>query len=239
MTGITKSYRLGPVETPVLRGVDLTVLPGDFTSVMGPSGCGKSTLMNIMGLLDRPGGGSYRLLGQDVAGLEDRALSRLRNRSIGFVFQSYQLLARQDALGNVGLPLVYRGEDKPAVARRARRALELVGISDLAGRLPGELSGGQQQRVAIARALAGEPGLVLADEPTGALDSATGEEIMALFARLNREQGQTIVLITHDPKVAGGCRRRLRMSDGRLDETEPPQPPRPALGKSPGVMDAP
>ena len=236
MTDIGKSYRLGPVETPVLRGVSLVVEAGDFTAIMGPSGCGKSTLMNLLGLLDRPDTGVYRLLGQEVGRLDDRQLSRLRNQSIGFVFQSYQLLARHTALENIGLPLVYRGQAKDQIRQRALACLEMVGLAGMAQRLPSELSGGQQQRVAIARAICGQPRLILADEPTGALDTASGEEVMGLFARLNADQGQTIVLITHDPKVAGRCRRRCDMQDGRLrpalqpSSAEPPPP-----GPSPGV----
>ncbi len=220
MTDLRKSYRVGPVDAPVLRGVSLSLMPGEFTAIMGPSGCGKSTLMNIMGLLDRADTGSYRLEGQSVAELDDAQLSRLRNQAIGFVFQSYQLLGRLTALENVGLPLVYRGQRQGAARRRCLDCLDLVGLADKAERMPSELSGGQQQRVAIARALAGAPRLILGDEPTGALDAQSGHEVMELFAKLNAQEGQTILLITHDSQISARCRRQLAMAEGVLLERD-------------------
>ena len=221
LVDVRKRYAVGPVTVDVLKGIDLDVQPGDMLSIMGPSGCGKSTLMNIIGLLDRPSDGSYRLQGREVSALTDDELSALRNARIGFVFQAFHLLPRLSALGNVGLPLVYRGLDNAEIARRARAALDRVGLGERADHRPSELSGGQQQRVAIARALVGEPAIVLADEPTGALDPAIGEEIMRLFLRLNEEERITVVMITHDPAVARQCRRRFRMRDGILAEDAP------------------
>ena len=218
LTGICRSYRVGPVTTEVLRGVDLEVGAGDLVSIMGPSGSGKSTLMNIVGLLDRPTSGACLLAGRDVAGLGDDELSALRNRQIGFVFQSFHLLPQLSALENVCLPLVYRGAARPEMRRRAQAILERVGMADRTGHRPDQLSGGQKQRVAIARALVGEPALLLADEPTGALDTDTAGEVMALLRRLNAEQGVTILIITHDPSVAGQCARQTRIRDGRLFE---------------------
>ena len=215
---VRKSYVTGPVATEVLRGVQLEVGQGDLLSIMGPSGCGKSTLMNIIGLLDRPSSGSYRLKGRETAAMGDRELSRLRNASIGFVFQSFHLLPRLRAWENVALPLVYRGASGAALRRRAREMLERVGMAERADHRPGELSGGQRQRVAIARALVGEPDILLADEPTGALDAETGAEIMRLIARLNAEERLTAVIITHDGDVARQCARRARIDRGVLSE---------------------
>ena len=202
----------------VLRGVDLEVDRGDLVSIMGASGSGKSTLMNIIGLLDAPSSGSYHLDGLEVSDMTDNRRSAIRNASIGFVFQSFHLLPRLTALENVRLPLMYRGAGGAEMNRRARKALEKVGMEERAGHKPNELSGGQQQRVAIARALVGEPAIVLADEPTGALDPATGDDIMNLFAALNGEEGTTFILITHDPEVAGRCPRRTRIENGGLVE---------------------
>ena len=218
LDGVRKTYVVGPATVEVLRGVDLEVNRGDMLSIMGASGSGKSTLMNILGLLAPPSNGSYVLDGREISALSDNQRSAIRNASIGFVFQSFHLLPRLTAFENVGLPLVYRGIGGAEVGRRAGKALERVGIGDRAGHRPNELSGGQQQRVAIARALIGEPAIVLADEPTGALDSATGEDIMELFARLNAEEGTTFVVITHDPGVAERCVRRTRIGDGLLHE---------------------
>ena len=206
----------------VLRGVDFEVNRGDFVSIMGASGSGKSTLMNIIGLLDAPSNGSYSLDGLEVSAMTDSRRSAIRNASIGFVFQSFHLLPRLTALENVRLPLMYRGAGGAEMTRRARGALERVGMGDRAGHRPNELSGGQQQRVAIARALAGEPAIVLADEPTGALDPATGTDIMNLFAELNGEEGTTLVVITHDPEVARRCARRTHIGDGVLHEEAVP-----------------
>ncbi len=219
LTDVRRSYRIGPVTTEVLRGVDLEVNAGDLMSIMGPSGSGKTTLMNIIGLLDRPSSGACVLDGRDVSGLQDDELAALRNRHIGFVFQSFHLLPQMTALENVCLPLVYRGAGRPAMRRHAQEILKRVGMADRIDHRPDQLSGGQKQRVAIARALVGEPALVLADEPTGALDTDTADEVMALLRQLNEERGITILIITHDPSVADRCARRTRISDGRLFES--------------------
>ena len=215
---IHKTYTLGPIDVEVLRGVSMELAGGDFVSIMGPSGSGKSTLMNIMGLLDQPSRGSYLLDGRDMSTISDSELSRLRNAKIGFVFQSFHLLPRMTALENASLPLVYRGLKPREVDRRARRMLDRVDMLDRAEHKPHELSGGQQQRVAIARALIGEPALVLADEPTGALDPDTGAEILQLFQQLNRDDGATLVIITHDHGVARQCQRQMSIANGRLQE---------------------
>ena len=216
---IGKTYTVGPVVTEVLRGVELEVHEGDLLSIMGPSGCGKSTLMNIIGLLDRPTRGSYYLGGREVSAMNDDELSDLRNASIGFVFQSFHLLSRLTASENVGLPLIYRGLEDDEIEGRALAALEKVGMGDRGAYLPNQLSGGQQQRVAIARALVGTPSIVLADEPTGALDPQIGEQIMQLFRALNAEEGLTMIIITHDPRVARQCGRQTRIEQGMLAET--------------------
>jgi putative ABC transport system ATP-binding protein len=213
---LTRDFQLGPVTVQALRGVSFAVAPGEFVAVMGASGCGKSTLMNIIGLLDRPTGGQYFLRGQEVSGLSDAALSRIRNQAIGFVFQSFHLLPKLNARENVELPLVYRGTPARGRRVRAREMLDRVNLWDRESHHPAELSGGQQQRVAIARALVGRPEIILADEPTGALDPASTQEIMDLFTSLNREDGMTIILITHDLKVAGMAGRVLRLQDGRI-----------------------
>ena len=215
---IRKSYRIGPTEVEVLRGVSLEVADGDMLSISGPSGCGKSTLMNILGLLDRPSAGRYAIAGQAVAYDDDDQLSDIRNRSIGFVFQQYHLLPRLTALENVCLPLVYRNLAEAQMHALALDKLRLVGMDTRAGHLPSELSGGQQQRVAIARALVGQPQLILADEPTGALDPRVGQDIMALFLQLNAEQRITVAIITHDPGIARQCPRRAVMQEGVLHE---------------------
>ncbi len=218
LIGIRKSYRIGPVTTEVLHGVDLDVAAGDMMSIMGPSGSGKTTLMNIIGLLDRPDSGNHVLEGRDVSGLDDDALSRLRNAHVGFVFQAFHLLSRLTAAENVCVPLVYRGTGRKESLRRARAMLEQVGMGDRMEHKPDQLSGGQKQRVAIARALVGEPALLLADEPTGALDADTAEETMRLLLDLNSGQGVTVLIITHDPTVARRCARRMRIDNGRLRE---------------------
>ncbi|MDX1377052.1 MAG: ABC transporter ATP-binding protein [Burkholderiales bacterium] len=212
---LEKVYRLGEAEVHALAGVSVDIAQGEFVAVMGPSGSGKSTFMNLVGCLDRPTRGRYALGGEDVSALDADALARLRNRSIGFVFQSFNLLARTPALENVELPLVYAGV--PAAERRARASgmLARVGLAERAHHLPSQLSGGQQQRVAIARALVTEPRLILADEPTGALDSRTSLELMALFQALNRD-GMTVVIVTHEPDVARFAGRLLRFLDGRV-----------------------
>ena len=215
---IHMDYRLGPVEFKVLNGVRLAVEAGDLLSIMGPSGSGKSTLMNIIGLLGRPTTGTYRFNGRDVSTLNDRALSTFRNAHIGFVFQSFNLLGHLTALENVALPLVYRGLGRREMRRRARDMLGKVGMGERLGHRPDQLSGGQKQRVAIARALVGSPSVVLGDEPTGALDSDTAEEVMRLLIRLNEEEGIAVVIITHDPVVSMQCRRQALIRDGVLLE---------------------
>jgi putative ABC transport system ATP-binding protein len=213
---IHKVYRVGPTAVEVLKGISLTIEPGELVSITGTSGCGKSTLMNIIGLLDRPSSGDYWLDGNRVAYADDDRLSEIRNRRIGFVFQQYQLLSRLTALANVLLPLVYRPEPTPDAEKRGLAMLERVGMAERAHHKPPELSGGQQQRVAIARALVGRPTLILADEPTGALDTRVGQEIMDLFRQLNRDDQITVVIITHDPGLARQCDRVITLRDGLL-----------------------
>jgi len=212
---LTRVYRVGGEEVRALDGVSFDIRRGEWVAVVGQSGSGKSTLMNLIGALDTPTSGRYRINGRDVEGLTDDELADLRNNEIGFVFQTFQLLPRSTALANVELPLVYRGLPRKERREKAERALEAVGLSNRTHHRPNELSGGQRQRVAIARALVGEPSLLLADEPTGNLDSATGEEIIRLFADLNR-RGHTILLVTHEPRLAARCPRALRLSDGKV-----------------------
>jgi putative ABC transport system ATP-binding protein len=221
LVDICKSYRIGPIAVEILRGVKLEVKRGDLLSIMGPSGCGKSTLMNIIGLLDQPTKGSYLLGGREVSSVDDNELSVIRNTSIGFVFQSFNLLARLTAQENVGVPLVYRGLSDKEISRRVQGVLDKVGLGDRGSHKPNQLSGGQQQRVAIARALVGEPDIILADEPTGALDPQIGTEIMKLFVRLNAEEKVTVIIITHDPAIARQCTRRTCIRDGKLYEETP------------------
>ncbi|HET9594830.1 MAG TPA: ABC transporter ATP-binding protein [Anaeromyxobacteraceae bacterium] len=212
---LSRVYHVGGEEVRALDGVSFAVSPGEWLAVVGQSGSGKSTLMNVLGCLDTPTSGRYLIRGQDVAGLSDDALADLRNREIGFVFQTFQLLARATALANVELPLVYRGVPRRERRERAEAALASVGLAPRMHHRPNELSGGQRQRVAIARALVGEPSLLLADEPTGNLDSATGDEIVRLFGELHG-RGHTIVLVTHEPRLAARCPRAVRLSDGRV-----------------------
>jgi putative ABC transport system ATP-binding protein len=214
---LSRIYQLDGGRVVALDGVSLDVEAGDFVAVMGPSGSGKSTFMNLIGCLDRPTGGSYRLAGTVVEQLDANGLAALRNREIGFVFQQFNLLPRIDALGNVELPMIYAGVDRRTRRAKALASLSRVGLADRAHHRPMQLSGGQQQRVAIARALVNDPSLVLADEPTGALDSRTAVEILALFQELNRE-GVTIVLVTHDADVSRHARRLVRFKDGRVIE---------------------
>jgi putative ABC transport system ATP-binding protein len=220
--GITKTYRLGDIDVHALRAVDLDVARGEFVAVGGPSGSGKSTLMNILGCLDVPDSGEYRLDGEAVQLLDADALAGVRNRKLGFVFQSFNLLPRTSALENVELPMVYRGgARREEVRERALRALATVGLAERAHHFPNQLSGGQQQRVAIARAMVNDPVLILADEPTGNLDTRTSLEIMQVFQELNA-RGITVVLVTHEPDIAAFAKRRIVVRDGRItsDETE-------------------
>ncbi len=216
LVDIYKSFRLGTLTVEVLQGVDLHVAEGDLLSIMGPSGSGKSTLMNIIGLLGRPSSGSYFLQGRNVSSMKDRELSAFRNAHIGFVFQSFNLLDHLTALENVAVPLVYRGLGRAEIRRRASEILEKVGMKDRIGHKPDQLSGGQKQRVAIARALVGAPSVVLADEPTGALDSVTADEVMDLLLQLNRDERITILIITHDSVIAHLCTRQVMIRDGVL-----------------------
>jgi putative ABC transport system ATP-binding protein len=212
---VSRTYSMGRLEVPALDDVTLEVMPGEFVAIIGPSGSGKTTMMNILGCLDRPTHGSYRLAGTPVAELDDDGLARLRSLTIGFVFQSYNLLPRTSALENVATPLLYQGIARRERATRAKVALERLGLGDRLTHEPTELSGGQQQRVAVARALVTEPALILADEPTGNLDSHSGAEVLALLHELNAA-GRTIVLITHDQDVADAASRQVHLRDGRV-----------------------
>ena len=217
MRGISKAYWMGDEWQPVLKDVDLSIKEGEFLSILGPSGSGKSTLMNIIGCLDSPTSGEYVLHGKHVSDLDANELATIRNKEIGFIFQSFQLLKRQDALSNVALPLIYGGVPVRTRIQRATEMLERVGLGHKLHHLPNQLSGGQQQRVAIARALATNPSILLADEPTGALDQKTGAQVIELFKELNKE-GRTIVMITHDEKIAQNADRIVRILDGVMTE---------------------
>ena len=211
--GLTRVYEMGDTTIAALSGVDIDIFPNEYVAIMGPSGSGKTTLMNMIGCLDSPSSGSYSLNGLETAGMSDAALARIRNREIGFVFQTFNLLARATALHNVELPLIYTGLKKSERIERASAALQQVGLGERTGHKPGEMSGGQRQRVAIARALVTQPSILLADEPTGNLDSKTGHEIMALFDQLHQD-GQTIILVTHEADIAEHAEREIHLLDG-------------------------
>lgn len=217
---LTKVYQMGDTEVRALNGASFNIEKGEMLSIMGPSGSGKSTLMSIIGCLDVPSSGSYMLDGVSVENMDETKLAEIRGRKIGFVFQQFNLLARTSALENVTLPLTYAGVSGKERQYRAFKALERVGLGERTHHAPNELSGGQQQRVAIARALVNEPAILLADEPTGALDSKTGVEIMDLFQRLHKEQGQTVILVTHDAHVAKHTKRIIKISDGKIVSDE-------------------
>jgi len=215
INNVTKKYFIGgPNELTVLKGLNISIKEGEFVSIVGQSGSGKSTLMNIIGALDRPTEGEYALDGVQLSKMPDNALSEIRNKKIGFVFQTFNLIPRSSALSNVELPMFYNGVDKKKRAGRAKELLELVEMGDRAHHMPNELSGGQKQRVAIARSLANDPSIILADEPTGALDSATGDLVMDIFLKINREEHKTVVLITHNEKLAARTHRIVTISDG-------------------------
>lgn len=218
--GVTKTYVNGKLKVPVLHGIDLSIKEGEFTSIMGPSGSGKSTFMNILGALDRPTSGSYVLDGKEVANLSDDELAYVRNKKIGFVFQSFNLLSKLTAKENVALPMVYAGVDKATRNARAEELLTAVGLGERMDHLPTEMSGGQRQRVAIARALANDPAIIMADEPTGNLDSKSTVEVMDIFMNLYK-QGRTIILVTHEPEIATYASRNVVLKDGLIIEDKP------------------
>ena len=218
---VTKVYDMGEMEVHALRGVSLSIDEGECLTIMGPSGSGKSTMMNVLGCLDSPTEGSYYLNGQDVSGLSDDQLAHIRNKEIGFVFQQFNLLPRTTALRQVELPLMYAGLSGRERHGRARAALEAVGLGDRVGHKPDELSGGQQQRVAIARALVTQPSIIMADEPTGNLDTKSGEEILRVFEKLNNEQGITVIFVTHDPEIAEYGSRTIHLRDGLIEKVVP------------------
>lgn len=217
---LTKVYQMGEFEVRALGGVSIQIARSEVVSIMGPSGSGKSTLMNLLGCLDRPTSGEYYLDGESVSHLSDDELSSIRNRKVGFVFQQFNLLPRQSALTNVTLPLRYAGVKGAIKQEKARVALEMVNLGDRIKHKPNELSGGQQQRVAIARALVNDPAIILADEPTGALDSKSGQEIMELLLQMNQVQGTTLIFVTHDPRIAAMTQRTIHLQDGLMEEVE-------------------
>lgn len=214
---VTKIYQMGEIEVKALNGISIEIQRSEVVSIMGPSGSGKSTLMNILGCLDRPTSGEYALDGEEISGMSDDQLSGIRNRKVGFVFQSFNLLPRQTALSNVVLPMRYAGVSGKLTRERAHAALEAVGLGNRVDHRPNELSGGQQQRVAIARALVNNPAIILADEPTGALDSRSGHEIMEVLLNLNRDRGTTLIFVTHDSNIAALTQRVIHIKDGLVD----------------------
>jgi putative ABC transport system ATP-binding protein len=218
LSDVGKVYRAGPIEVAALRHVNLSVRRGEYIAITGPSGSGKSTLLNLLGCLDRPTSGEFHIEGEPVQGLDDVALAALRNRKLGFIFQSFNLLPKYSARVNVELPLVYAGEGRGERRRRAEAALESVGLAGRSAHRPSELSGGERQRVAIARALVNRPSILLADEPTGNLDQRVGREIMAIIEDLNARTALTVLVITHDPAVAARARRQIRLVDGEIAE---------------------
>jgi putative ABC transport system ATP-binding protein len=222
--GVTKVYTMGDIEVRALRGINVEIWPGEMVAIMGPSGSGKSTLMNVLGCLDVPTEGTYKLDGVNVSELSDSQLAEIRCRKIGFVFQSFNLLPRTSARANVELPLIYAGIGSRQRRKRAEEMLRLVGLGERLDHKPSELSGGQQQRVAIARALTNQPAMILADEPTGNLDSKTSIEILQLFQQLNREQGITIIFVTHEPDIAAYCQRVIYVRDGVVERDEKREP---------------
>ena len=221
---VVKTYKMGEVEVQALRGASLKVMRGEVVAIMGPSGSGKTTMMNILGCLDRPTSGEYILDGEAVAKLNDDQLANIRNHKVGFVFQSFNLLSRQTALSNVELPVRYAGLVDGRRRERAKVALEAVGLGDRLNHRPMELSGGQQQRVAIARAIVNEPAIIMADEPTGNLDSKVGKEIMTLLLNLNKERGTTLIIITHDPTIGGQAQRIIHIRDGVVEDNSAGNP---------------
>ena len=229
LRGIEKTYQMGDISVPVLKGISLAIRQGELVALTGSSGSGKSTLMNILGCLDRPTAGEYWLDGQEISTLSTDERALLRNRKLGFVFQSFNLLSRTSAIENVAMPLTYAAEDlsEREARERATEMLVRVGLADRLDHHPSQLSGGQQQRVAIARALINRPPVLFADEPTGNLDSKTSEEVLQMFERLNSEDGITIIMVTHDPKVAGHAKRVIRMQDGLILDDAPPTRPIP------------
>ncbi len=232
---LTRTFQIGDMIVNALRDVSLEIQPGDFVAVMGPSGSGKSTLMNILGCLDRPTSGTYRLDGIPVEGMSRDQLAEIRNRKLGFVFQQFNLLARTSSLENVELPLLYSTEPVQDSRKLAMDALAAVGLADRAGHHPNQLSGGQQQRVAIARALVNKPQILMADEPTGALDTRTSVEIMAIFQKLNREQGITTIVVTHEPDIAQYANRIIYFRDGRIESDQAITNPRDAAAELRGA----
>ena len=218
LENVVKTYSMGDSEVHALRGISFSIEAGEFVSIMGPSGSGKSTCMNMIGCLDRPSSGSVEINGREISSMNEKELAALRNRTIGFVFQQYHLISSMNVIENVMLPLKYQRLERSERLKRASLALEGVGLSDRINHRPHELSGGQKQRVAIARAMVTEPKILLADEPTGALDSETGAQVMEMFRQINSEQGTTVIIVTHDPRIGASTKRCIRILDGRIEE---------------------